>query len=77
MDLIEWQKLAYLIIVEYHSRFMEIAKLDRAMADSIIQHCKNIFSGHSVLEEGVTNSMSCFDFNVFSRFSKEHHFHAT
>ena len=28
MDLFKWQKLAYLMIVDYYSRFIEIAKLD-------------------------------------------------
>ena len=28
MDLFEWQILAYLIIVDYYSRFIEIAKLE-------------------------------------------------
>ena len=36
MDLFEWQKLAYLIIVEYYSRFIKIAKLDRATAASAV-----------------------------------------
>ena len=51
MDLFEWQKLTYLIIVDYYPRFIEKAKLDRATADAVILHCKNIFSRHSIPEE--------------------------
>ena len=69
MDLFEWQKLAYLIIVDYYSRFIEIAKLERTTADAVIQHCKNIFSRHGIPEEVVTDNGSQFDSNAFCKFS--------
>ena len=34
MDLFEWRKLRYLIIVDYYSRFIEIAQLDLPMAEA-------------------------------------------
>ena len=51
MDLFEWRKLAYLIIVVYYTRFLKIAKLDIATANAVIQRCKNIFTRHGVPEE--------------------------
>ena len=63
MDLFEWQKLTYLIIVDYYSRFIGIAKLDRATTEAVIQRCKNIFSRPGI-----------FDSNAFCRFSKEYQF---
>ena len=54
MDLFEWEKLTYIIIVDYYSRFIEIAKLDKATIDAVIQHCKNIYSRHGIPEEVVT-----------------------
>ena len=75
MDLFEWKKLAYLIMMDYYSRFIEIARLDRATADAVIQCCKNIFSRHAIPEEVVTNIGLQFDSNAFSRFSKEYQFH--
>ena len=68
MDLFEWQKLAYLIIMDYYSRFIEIAKLDRATADAVIQCCKSIFLKHGILKEVVTDNGSQFDSNAFRRF---------
>ena len=55
MDLFEWQKLVYLMIVVYCSRFMEIMQLDRTTAKAVIQHCKNIFLIHGIPKEVVTN----------------------
>ena len=63
MDLFEWKKLAYPIIVDYYSRFKEISKLDRTTAEAVIQHYKNIFSRHGILEEVVTDNGSQFDSN--------------
>ena len=75
MDLFERKKLAYLIIVDYYSSFIEIARLDRATAEAVIQRCKIIFSRHSIAKEVVTNNGSQFDPNTFCRFSKEYQFH--
>ena len=36
MDLFEWKKLNYLIIVNYYSTFIEIAQLDRTTAEAVI-----------------------------------------
>ena len=36
MNLFEWKKLTYLIIVDYYSRFIEVAKLDNTSAGSVI-----------------------------------------
>ena len=74
MDLFEWQKLAYLILVDYYSRFIEIAKVDRTTAEAVIQRCKNIFLRDGIPEEVVTDNGSQFDSNTFCRFSKEYQF---
>ena len=75
MGLFEWQNLVYFIIMDYYSKFIEIAKLDKAMADAVIQCCKIIFWRHGIPEEFVTDNGSQFDSNVFRRFSKECQFH--
>ena len=36
MDLFEWKKPVYIIIMDYYSRFTKIAKLDRATAEAVI-----------------------------------------
>ena len=48
IDVFEWQKLVYLIIMNYYSRFIKIAKLDRTTAEAEVQRCKNIFSRHGI-----------------------------
>ena len=75
MDLFEWKKLAYLIIMDYYSRFIEIAELDKTTAEAVIQRCKKIFSRSSILEVVVTNNRSQFNSNTFRTFLQEYQFH--
>ena len=75
MDLFEWKKLGYLIIVDYYSRFIKIAQLDRTTAGAVIQRCKNIFSRHGIPEEVVMDNGLQFDSNAVSKFLKEYQFH--
>ena len=53
---------------------MKIAKLDKTMADAVIQRCKIIFSRHGIPEEVVMNNVLQFDSNAFHRFSEEYQF---
>ena len=75
MDLFEWQKLAYIIIVDYYSRFIKIAQMDRTSAEAVIQSCKNILSRHGIPEKVATDNGLQFDSNAVHRFSKEYQFH--
>lgn len=40
-DLFEWQKSQYLLVVDYYSRFIEIAKLSSTTSANVINHLKN------------------------------------
>ena len=37
-DLFEWNKSTYLLIVDYYSRYIELAKLRNTTADEVILH---------------------------------------
>ena len=63
-----------IIIVDYYSRFIKIAKLDRTIAEAMIQRCKNIFSRHGIPEEIVRDNESQFDSNASRKFSKQYQF---
>ena len=68
MDLFEWRKLAYCIIMDYYSSYIEKAQLDRTTAEAVMLHCKNI-SRHGIPEEVVTNNELQFDSNAFRKLS--------
>ena len=51
-----------------------VTQLNKAMAESVIQHCKDIFSRHSIPEELVMNNGLQFDYNAFYKFSEQYQF---
>ena len=49
-DLFEWKQHTYLLIVDYYSRYIEIARLKSTNADEVITHTKSIFARHGIPE---------------------------
>ena len=56
-DLFEWKKTTYLLIVDYYSRWIEIAHLDCLTAKTVVQHTKSIFARHGIPDEVMVLSM--------------------
>ena len=47
-DLFKWQKLQYLIVVDYYSWYTEGAKLGSTSSPTVIKHLKSIFALHGI-----------------------------
>ena len=56
MDLFEWRKSDYLLIVDYYSRYIEVAKLSRTTAAEVITHIKSIFARHGIPEMVISDN---------------------
>ena len=49
-DLFEWNNAVYLLIVDYYSRWIEVAKLAKATAAEVVRHTSSIFARHGIPE---------------------------
>ena len=49
-DLFEYNKCTYLLIIDYYSRWIEIAQLSKMTSEDIIRHTSSIFSRHGIPE---------------------------
>ena len=52
-DLFDWKGSSYLLVVDYYSRFIEVAKLSITTADSVIIHMKSIFARHGIADSSI------------------------
>ena len=69
-DLFEWNQHQYLLIVDYLSRYIEIAKLSSATSAAVIAHLKSIFARHGIPSTVRTDNGPQFSSDLFGQFAK-------
>ena len=72
-DLFEWNK-PYLLVVDYYSRFVEIAKLSGSTATEVITHTKSIFARHGIPEVVVSNNGPQYSSAEYTQSAREYGF---
>ena len=73
-DLFDWKGHKYLPLVDYLSRYPEIAKLDSEDSESVIQHMKSIFGRHGISEVVRTDNGPQYTSEAFHDFANEYDF---
>lgn len=74
MDLFEWSKRDYLLVIDYFSRYIEIAELKSTSAEVTIRAIKDVFARHGTAEFVITDNGPQFSSSVFREFAKENNF---
>ena len=69
-DLFDWKGHKYLLLVDYLSRYPEIAKLDSEDSESVIQHMKSIFGRHGIPEVVRTDNGPQYASEAFHDFAQ-------
>ncbi|KAL4007109.1 Rho guanine nucleotide exchange factor 40 [Sarotherodon galilaeus] len=70
-DLFQIENKQYLVIVDYFSRFFEVAKLTSTTSEAVIEHCKSIFARHGIPERVRSDNGPQFSSDSFKRFAQE------
>ena len=73
-DLFQWRGLTYLLIVDYFSRYIEIAKLTNETSTEVIRHTKSVFARHGIPREVVSDNGPQFSSAEFRKFADEYRF---
>ena len=60
MDIFEWKKCCYLLMVVYYSRFIEVTRLGGLSTEAVIRAVKGIFARHGVPQEVVSDNGPLF-----------------
>ena len=73
-DLFEWKRTNYLLIVDYYSRYIEIAKLSSTTSNDIINHLKSVFARHGIPQTFMSDNGPQYSASTFTQFAKEYGF---
>lgn len=70
-DLFQWNDNQYPLVVDYVSHFIEVAKLTSSTSLAVVEHCKSVFSRHSIPSEVMTDNRPQFLSECFSQFATQ------
>jgi hypothetical protein len=74
-DLFEWKKEVYLLVVDYYSRFIEIALLPSSPSSAnTIHRMKSIFARHGIPEIVISDNGPQYSSKEFKEFAREYRF---
>ena len=72
------ERYVILLVVDYYSRFIEIAKLSVTSSGEVIRRLKSVFARYGIPEELVSDNGPQYASEVFTEFAKEYNFtHST
>ena len=74
-DLFVWDNATYLLVVDYYSHFIEIAKLSRTTSQGVIDHLKSIFARHGIPQVVVSDNGPQYASSLFKDFANQYGFH--
>ena len=73
-DLFEWKRSSYVLVVDYYSRYIELAKLSSTTSSEVIKHLKSFFSRHGLPQTVVSDNGPQYSSAIFKTFAKQYGF---
>ena len=74
VDLCEFKGLQYLVIVDYYSRYIDLAHLPNIMSSMVVNKMKNSFAHHGIPETVISDNGTQFTSAEFKTFSVDWNF---
>ena len=76
-DLFVWNQVNYLFVIDYYSRYIEIAKLVSTTLERVINQLKSIFARHGIAQILVSDNGPQYSSSSFQEFAKKYGFQHT
>ena len=73
-DLFKYKGTQYVLVIDYFSHYIEIAKLSNTSSDAIITHLKSMFARHGIPQYVVSNNGPQYSSERFCKFAKDYGF---
>ena len=67
----EFRGHSYLLVVDYYSRFIEIARLDCTTSEEIILQTKKIFARYGIVEVVVSDNRPLYSSEAYAAFARQ------
>ena len=74
-DLMHLKGHEYLVVVDYYSRFIEVALLKDTLSKTVIIHLKSIFSRHGIPTTVISDNGPQYSSSEFAAFARDYGFH--
>ena len=71
VDLFNWKNKKFLMVVDYYSKYIEIAEMSKTVGVLVIAKLKGIFARHGIPSELTSDNGLLFNSNEFANFGKE------
>ena len=73
-DLFDWKQETYLLVVDYFSRYIEIARLNRPTTTEVVTRLKSIFARHGIPETLISDNGPQYASQEFAEFAQDYEF---
>ena len=73
-DLFMWKQATYLLVIDYYSRFIEIAKLSSTTSEGVITHLKSIIARHGIPQTVILDNGPQYASSSFNAFADQYGF---
>ena len=73
-DLMDWKGESYLLVVDYFSKFIELALLKNTTSETVVGHLKSIFSRHGIPEVLISDNGPQYSSTYFAKFADKYAF---
>ena len=73
-DLFEFNKQNYVLVIDYYSQYIEVARLERTTSTAVINHMKSIFARHGLPDIVISDNGPQYSSAEFESFSREYKF---
>ncbi|KAK7868242.1 hypothetical protein R5R35_000643 [Gryllus longicercus] len=77
MDIFQFEKKEYLLIVDLYSKYPEVAQLRNMSSESVVNECKAVFARHGKPEKVYSDNGTNFVSREIRNFAKEWEFECT
>ena len=74
VDLFTWKGAKYLLLMDYYSRYIEVAKLPSETSSDVIEQMKSMFARNGIPQEVRSDNGPQFSSALFLKFSTEYNF---